>query len=65
MNANFFILVALISVNRYTFDILETLRLSWKSVAWTEINKVFKNMVDYKEGKFFVSICINRSINPL
>lgn len=65
MNPNFFILVALISVNRYTFDILETLRLSWKSVAWTEINKVFKNMVDYKEGKFFVSICINRSINPL
>ena len=62
MNANFFILVALISVNRYTFDILETLRLSWKSVAWTEINKVFKNMVDYKEGKFFVSLGINRSI---
>lgn len=62
MNTNFFILLALISVNRYTFGILETLRLAWRNVAWTEINKVFKNMVDYKEGKFCISIDINRSI---
>lgn len=58
----FFILLALISVHRYSFDILETLRLAWRNVAWTEINKVFKNMVDYKEGKSCISIHINRSI---
>ena len=62
INANFFILLALISVHRYSFDILEILRLAWRNVAWTEINKVFKNMVDYKEGKSCKSIDINRSI---
>ena len=62
INANFFILLALISVHRYSFDILEILRLAWRNVAWTEINKVFKNMVDYKEGKSCISIHINRSI---